>query len=283
MIYISSSCVKHKKITDSVQELVNIGFKNIELSGGTEYSDSIEEDLLEMKKKFNLNFQCHNYFPPPKEPFVLNLSSTNENIFPKSIANIKAALSLSRKLGANKFGFHAGFYFNPEIDQLGRGIIPQELENKSIALNQFLKAYNELNSFESDIELYIENNVLSYENYHNFGYNPFMLTNRKEYDALQSDLIFNLLFDIAHLKVTCRTLGLDFNEEFNYLIDKSTYIHISNNDGRADTNQFFTKDSDVFKLLSEHSLKDKTITLEIYEPKDKILSSYELLQTLINE
>jgi hypothetical protein len=35
MIYISSSCVKHNKISDSIEELVRNGFHNIELSGGT--------------------------------------------------------------------------------------------------------------------------------------------------------------------------------------------------------------------------------------------------------
>lgn len=51
MIYISSSCVKNKTIKESVQELVDSGFKNIELSGGTEYYDGFEDDLLKLKKK----------------------------------------------------------------------------------------------------------------------------------------------------------------------------------------------------------------------------------------
>jgi hypothetical protein len=34
MIFVSSSCVKNELIKDSVIELVDVGFKNIELSGG---------------------------------------------------------------------------------------------------------------------------------------------------------------------------------------------------------------------------------------------------------
>ena len=51
MIYISSSCVKNTKIKDSVEELATNGFKNIELSGGTEYYDNFENDLLKLKDK----------------------------------------------------------------------------------------------------------------------------------------------------------------------------------------------------------------------------------------
>ena len=76
MIYISTSCIKNnKKIKTSVEELAINGFSNIELSGGTEPYDQMEYDLLELKDKYNLNYRCHNYFPPPIEPFVLNLAS----------------------------------------------------------------------------------------------------------------------------------------------------------------------------------------------------------------
>ncbi len=66
MIYVSSSCIRHKKIKDSVKELAENGFQNIELSGGTQYYNNIESDLLKLKEKYNLNYRCHNYFPPPK-------------------------------------------------------------------------------------------------------------------------------------------------------------------------------------------------------------------------
>ena len=44
MIFISTSCVKAKKIKESVKMLVDKGFKNIELSGGTEYYDDLQKD-----------------------------------------------------------------------------------------------------------------------------------------------------------------------------------------------------------------------------------------------
>ena len=61
MIYVSSACVKVRKIKDSVLALAEIGFRNIELSGGTKYYPEIERDLMYLQDKYELNYQVHNY------------------------------------------------------------------------------------------------------------------------------------------------------------------------------------------------------------------------------
>ena len=68
------------------------GFTNIELSGGTEYYDNFENDLINLKKEFDLNYLIHNYFPPPLEHFVLNLASTDKDIYEKSLSHYKRAI-----------------------------------------------------------------------------------------------------------------------------------------------------------------------------------------------
>ena len=77
MIFISSSSIKKQKIADAVTTLIENDFRNIELSGGTKYYDGWLDELMELKHKYQLNFLIHNYFPPPKIPFVFNLSSPN--------------------------------------------------------------------------------------------------------------------------------------------------------------------------------------------------------------
>ena len=83
MIYVSSSCLKNKKITQSVQDLADEGYKNIELSGGTTLYEGYVNDLLDLKEKYDLRYLLHNYFPPPKEPFMLNIASLNNELFEK--------------------------------------------------------------------------------------------------------------------------------------------------------------------------------------------------------
>ena len=282
MIYISSSCVKNKTIKESVQELVDSGFKNIELSGGTEYYDGFEDDLLKLKKKYNLNYICHNYFPPPKEHFVLNLASLDDEVYDKTFEHLTNAIELSKKLEARKFGFHSGFFIDIKVSEIGKKISKVNLFDKSKSIQQFCDGVKKLQSLSGDLELYIENNVFSSTNAKTYeNDNLFMLTNSSEYQELKNMINFNLLLDIAHLKVSSKTLELDFEEELSYMISQSDYIHISDNDALHDLNHKLQKDSNLVKLLKKQDLKDKDFTLEIYDDMDAIKETYKILQEVI--
>lgn len=280
MIYVSSSCVKNKTIKESVLELAVAGFKNIELSGGTQYYDSIEQDLLALKSKYDLIFLCHNYFPPPKINFVINLASLNQEINDLSLNHLKNSIYLSKSLNATVFGFHAGFLINIPVNQIGKSISNQQLFDSTEATNKFIENYNTLKKI-SNVKLYIENNVLSNTNFLNFGnINPFLMTHSSEILELKSVFDFDLLLDVAHLKVSCNTLGLNFENELNALISQSNYIHISDNDGFSDSNGKFLKDSELYKQLKKYDFSKKTITLEVYGTLEELKESYVTAQSL---
>lgn len=284
MIYISSSCVKHAKIKDSVQELVDNGFHNIELSGGTEYYEGFEDDLLELKDKYNLNYICHNYFPPPKKHFVLNLASLNDEIYIHTFNHLKNSVELSKKLGARRFGFHAGFFLDIKVSEIGQKLSKDNLFDKQDAINRFCRGFNELNELAGDIELYIENNVYSATNAETYNNeNIFMLTNHEEFRELKVRIDFKLLLDIAHLKVSSSTLNLDFENELRYMINKSDYIHISDNDAFHDLNHKLDENSSLVTLLKKQDLKNKNYTLEIYDNMESIKKTYRILEDIIND
>ena len=77
---------------------------------------------MELKQKYDLVYLVHNYFPPPKEEFVLNLGSTNNEIIRKSISLCKKAIDDAVVLGAPCYSIHAGFYFDPEIPEFRVGV-----------------------------------------------------------------------------------------------------------------------------------------------------------------
>ena len=280
MIFVSSACVKHNKIKYSVQELVNYGFKNIELSGGTNFYNGFVDDLLELKDKYNLNYICHNYFPPPKNHFVLNLASLDNNVFQKSFNHLEKSIDLSRKLNSKKFGLHAGFYHNIPLNQIGKRITKQKLFDKEKSVLRFCNAFNSLKEKNPDISLYIENNVLSNENFNNFGENFFMLTNMSEYLGLIKKIDFNLILDTGHLKVSCNSLNLNFEKEFDYLFNKSDYLHISDNNCYVDQNKGLQKSSNLYSILSQYSLSNRTVTIEVYDSIREIIKTYNLINNL---
>ena len=282
MIFVSSSCSKHKKINYSVKELAENGFRNIELSGGTEYYDNFENDLLELKYKYNLNYRCHNYFPPPKDAFVLNLASLNDETFQRSLDHLYNAIDLTSKLGADKFGFHAGFFIDIKLNEIGKKLSKDDLFDKNQAIERFCKAYNIVKKKAKNIKLYIENNVFSKSNFNTYlGENPFMMTNFKDYEYLKKKIDFSLLLDVAHLKVSAKSLGLDLNKEFEKMLDASEYVHISDNDGFHDQNKQLTDTSAIYKILEKSNTSNKDFTLEVYEGIEKVKTSYDSLSKAI--
>ena len=71
------------------------GIKNIELSGGV-YSLTLVQDLLKIKNE--VNFRIHNYFPPPKNPFVLNIASLNQKNSKRSMDHVYSSIRYCIKI-----------------------------------------------------------------------------------------------------------------------------------------------------------------------------------------
>jgi sugar phosphate isomerase/epimerase len=283
MIYVSTSCVKHDKIRGSVQELAENGFQNIELSGGTEYYKNFENDLLELKDKYNLNYRCHNYFPPPEKPFVLNLASLNDETFQMSFDHLQKVIALSNRLGADKFAFHAGFFIDIKLSEIGKKLSKDHLFNGVESISRFCDAFQILQKQAYGVSLFIENNVFSKTNAETYdGENPFMMTNFNEYKSLKEIIDFNLLLDVAHLKVSARTLGLNWEDEFENMIGVSSYIHMSDNDGFHDLNNQLTKSSSLLSMLKQSDTRNKDFTLEIYDGMDTIKKSHEVLSEAVS-
>lgn len=283
MIFVSTSCLKNKLIKSSVEDLAINGFKNIELSGGTQFYDEIETDLLKLKEKYSLNYRCHNYFPPPKKHFVLNLASLDDGTFNNSFEHLKNVISLSKKLNSYKFGFHAGFYIDIRVNEIGKKIRRNKLFDKEKSTQRFCEAFNKLKKIEPKATLFIENNVFSSTNAATYeGKNPFMMTSFLEYKALKEKIDFCLLLDVAHLKVSSNSLGLNWENELTSMVAESNYIHISDNDGLHDLNNMVTKKSNFLSILSEQDNSIKDFTLEVYDGMESIKKSYDILNEVVS-
>ncbi len=283
MIYISSSAVKSKRIDDAVKTLADEGFKNIELSGGTEYYKGYSDDLYDLKEEYGLNYLLHNYFPPPRQHFVLNLASLNNTVYYQSIEHIKKAIDLSVNFDAEKFAFHSGFLLDISLNEIGKLISGSKLFDYKKSMIRFINSIIELKAYaNNEVELYIENNVISNANFNSFDKkNPFFFTNPDEYFEINNKTSIKPLIDLAHLYVSCNTLGKNFENEFDSLISNTDYIHISSNNGTADTNEKLSDNHLITDTLKKYNLKDKTITLEIYDDIDNIKKSYKLTEEII--
>uniref|UniRef100_UPI004048355C sugar phosphate isomerase/epimerase family protein n=1 Tax=Algoriphagus sp. TaxID=1872435 RepID=UPI004048355C len=271
MIYVSTGGNRSISGYESAFNFLNEGFKAVELSGGT-YDEQQLEKLKVLKK--GLSLQIHNYFPPPVEPFVLNLASNDPHIFHQSLSHVKKGIRWAIELGNPVYSFHAGFLFDPRPIDLGNHIEKRPLADRKESLELFIKRVNDLASEfnDSGVTLLVENNVLSNKNLSNFGCNPFLLTESSEANLFMSEMPENvkLLIDVAHVKVTASTLKFE-PEKMLIECAKWTYAyHLSDNDGITDSNSPVSSESWFWPHLKKNV---EFYVLEVYN-----ISNFELLQ-----
>lgn len=271
MIFLSTSGFRKNSAFKTSKYYLKNNIKNIELSSGS-YTKNTFSELNKLKRKANI--RIHNYFPPPKIPFVLNLCSKNKSNLKKTINHIEQGILLAKKTNSKYYSFHAGFRFDPEIKELGKKIYKKKLMNKSIAYKIFRQRLIKLNKFakKNRIKLLVENNVISEKNLKEFKVNPFLLTNPKEIKKFFSNLDNNigLLLDVAHFKVSSCSEKFDLKKGYKKIYKYIKAIHLSDNDGKADTNSAIKKNSWFLKILKKNL---DYYSIEVYSKNIKLLKA----------
>ena len=262
-IYISTGGFYNQNGIESFNYLRKNNIKLVELSGG-EYFKNFKKFLPKLKN----NSQIHNYFPPPKNSFVLNLSSKNPTIVKKSINLVKKNILYSRKINSKFYSFHAGFRVDPKPKELGKKFKVKKILSKKEAEDIFLNRLIKLNKIakKNNVKLLIENNVVNKKNLKTFKTNPLLLTTPSEILNFFKKLKYykldiGLLLDVAHLKVSSKTLGFNLQKAHRDLSKIITAYHLSDNNGFQDSNQKFDKKSWFWKNLKK---KVKFFTIEVY-------------------
>ncbi len=271
MIFLSTGGFKKNSAFKTSKYFLKNNIKNIELSSGL-YSKNTVIELNKLKRLANL--RIHNYFPPPKEPFVLNLCSRNKSNLKKTINHIKQGILLAKKTNSKYYSFHAGFRFDPEVKELGKKISKKKLMNKSLAYKIFYERLIKINKFakRNKIRLLVENNVVSYKNLKEFKLNPFLLTNPKEIKKFFTNLDNNigLLLDVAHFKVSSNSEKFNLKKGYKHIYKYIKAIHLSDNDGKSDTNSVIKKNSWFLKILKKNL---DYYSIEVYSKDIKLLKS----------
>lgn len=281
MIYVSSACVRNNYISETIEQYANAGIKNIELSGGTKYYEGIESDLVQLRKKYGLNYVCHAYFPPPKEDIVVNLAACNDNIYRKSIKHYENCIEMLKRLEIKTLSIHAGFLVEVTTEEIGKKISNTIIYDEYKAYDRFVSAYQYIDGLckKEDIEFYLENNVFSLENYESFEHNNyFMMTDSQSIEKMRKDLEFKLLLDLGHLHVSTNTLNLDFEQECEKLGKQAKWIHLSHNNGYIDQHLALNEGSNILKKYNYIKNNDTNVTLETAGDMSEILESIQLIQ-----
>ena len=280
MLFVSTGGIRNKTAQETSIDFYENGISCIELSGGS-FSETYREDLIKLSTK--INFQVHNYFPPPEKAFVFNLASTDPKLRERSINHVINSMNLALDLGRPVYSFHAGFRINPKVSELGKAIKKTTLCNRDIALEIFGDSVLFLaeEARQKGVDLLIENNVLNKRNLETFGEDPLLLTNPKEISLFFQNIpsSIGLLMDVAHLKVSSNSLNFDKKEAINELKQYIKGYHLSDNDGKTDSNEVITNDSWFWDIIDNHL---DYYSIEVYNTSSqKLVEQFKLAKKLL--
>ncbi len=212
----------------------------------------------------------HNYFPPPENPFLLNLASQDADNLRRSLDHCRAAIDLSAELGGAIYAAHGGFGMDLGTTLLGNPEAQKALSEDAftpyeriyatlVESTQALCAYGR----ERGVRFLIENNVLSPLNGVH-GRRLIPMAHPEELLRLVRDVgdpDFGLLIDVGHANVSSNALQFDRNDFFATLSPHIAALHLSDNDGVRDQNCAFDKSAWFVPYLKDFS--DAVLTLEL--------------------
>ena len=260
-IFLSTTCFSSKNLIEILNTCRTNQILNLEISGNINYlNDRSLKNLFDQYEDINLRF--HNYFPVPKNHFVLNLA--HKETKEKSLINLIKGGEYSKNYGGNIFSFHAGLRFNPKMSSLGS-------EQKKYESTSYDESYKILeqsiiklqNNNKNKIKLCIENNVV--ENYNKSNsksrYIFSDLSDKQYINHYIKTYKINILLDFAHLKVSSNSLNFDPYEFIDEYKNSIIIAHISDNDGLTDSSKKITKKSWFWKTINWKKLN--YISLEV--------------------
>jgi hypothetical protein len=261
-IYVSTACLPGKaKLSQRLAEYAAERLFHVELGAGVavkEHELALLPDMVEQR------FLIHNYFPPPSDPFVLNLASRDDVVRTRSLDLVINALELSACLGAPFYSVHAGFITDPT----GFGTTsftfpaPDSAEESLWAMERFTKTLETAlnHAKQLGLKLLVENNVCPRD-----LRGKLLLQTANEFLQLFQalpDPDLGLLLDTGHLNVTAHTFAFDPVDFVEQLLSKIQAFHLHENDSLSDSHQPVTAASWVLRILNRTEFIELPLVVE---------------------
>ena len=283
-VFISTGGFSHCTAFETASNLLGAGIFDIELSAGR-YEEEIDIRLQELVASSS-NILLHNYFPPPQNPFVLNLASKDSTIYERSINHVINSIRLCSQHSIPLYSVHAGFCVDPKTTELGKTFKSNSYDlDRSFHLDRFYQAIEFILNKTSGlgVRLLVENNCLNQANFLKYNeVSPLLLVDSTDLVHFNNHFrnSVGILLDVGHLNVTCHTKKLNRYEQIASYITCAEAYHLSENNGLRDANEPISLDSWFISFLKPL----KYITLEVYRlSAESLLLQQQLAQSYFDQ
>ena len=265
-IFVSSGAFGKRDFDEAMDNAREWGVPRVELTGGMSKRDTMMDDV---RAQDDLELMVHNYFPPPPKAFVLNLASEDEETLEMSREHCRRSVDLSRDLGAPYYSVHAGFAARVKPEHLGVKIPAEARTNKVRADEIFRESVRDLVAYasERDVEILIENNVVEPGNLVEGRNEMLLLAEAGEIVSFMDDMKLDglgILVDLGHANVSSNSLSYDRMDFCRRVAPYTKALHLSDNDGRRDSNRAFDRDTWLVDAMAQ------------FEPEYVVIEAYRI-------
>ena len=224
----------------SVEKIIQIADEAglaLEFSSGLPYREDMEDLFLNAP----MERLPHNYFPAPRDPFVLNLASLDDVVWQRSVDHCARGLKLTAQVGAPFYSVHAGLCVDPAPSHLGKGFSLEMAYPRSEYWSKFMDTVQKLVEMAEklDVGFHVENNVVTRQNMLPDGSSPLLCADPDEclrlVEGVRSPAL-GLHLDTGHLKVSANSLDFPKSDFISKVGGCIRSIHHSDNLGEEDTN-----------------------------------------------
>lgn len=287
--YLSTSCFGNTYVSEAILKCKDISEKYVEISAPHFFQplDKLK-DTLKNFRDLDYQFTLHNYFPPPKNSFVLNMASKDNLIKELSKKLVEDALNLSIIAESKIYGIHAGYLGKPFEKQGGIFEFEDNYCSYSKALDLSVKFVNEVApKFEKNgVNFLIENLFPSQDINHSLFCS---LEQIKEFIS-QVPKTVGFLLDLGHLNISSNLMNFDrakfLDLYLNDFSERLLEIHISENKGINDDHLAIKKNSwqlNAIKLIQQNKLKSDFERVYCLEARNSSINELKESISLINE
>lgn len=249
--YVSTTCLPElDSYTERLRRFEQAGIQRVEL--GFCSDPAVELDAI--TDEFVFNYQAHNYFYAPDDPFIINLASPNPSLRERSRQYVEWAIKFCAANGIDMYTVHAGFRTDPTLEfEFHAESIPSYDE----AFERFVTELDHLAAFaaQRDVALGVENNVLVEYNLVDGSNDLLLLCEPWEIDHLFSTVSYDnlgLLLDLGHLRVTAETLDFAPKTFVTEATQHVLALHLHDNNKERDQHRPLQHDSWAVRIVSEY-------------------------------
>ena len=255
-IFVSTTFAKNNsKISDILSICSKANISNIELGSNHIYENNFKKII----KQYNFCFLVHNYFPIPRNSFVVNIASSNARIKNLSLLHIKKAINFCRETNSKLYTFHPGFIEDPMKPSSSKKNYDFIWKKKNSNNNYKLAFKNMLFSLREIVNYAKSKRVkVAIESSGSFKKRNLVLMQKpEEYQELfnyfsPNDLGINL--NIGHLNLAASAFNFSRLKFVNKLKPYILAMELSHNNGLEDQHLPLRKKAWYWKIINDPDL-----------------------------